>query len=73
MMGPPRKMPSRLSASRILSSDKAERSSSAPPSFAQPDPGLAQRMAETVRLTSRPSHSPVSDLGNGNQTRSGRF
>ncbi|CAD6186977.1 unnamed protein product [Caenorhabditis auriculariae] len=31
MMGPPRKMPSRLSASRILSSDKAERSSSAPP------------------------------------------
>ncbi|CAD6186324.1 unnamed protein product [Caenorhabditis auriculariae] len=31
MMGPPRKMPSRLSASRILSYDKAERSSSAPP------------------------------------------
>ncbi|CAD6184201.1 unnamed protein product [Caenorhabditis auriculariae] len=31
MMGPPRKMPSRPSASRILSSDKAERSSSAPP------------------------------------------
>ncbi|CAD6195648.1 unnamed protein product [Caenorhabditis auriculariae] len=34
MMGPPRKMPSRLSASRIPSSDKAERSSSAPPSDA---------------------------------------
>ncbi|CAD6194159.1 unnamed protein product [Caenorhabditis auriculariae] len=31
MMGPPRKMPSRPSATRILSSDKAERSSSAPP------------------------------------------
>ncbi|CAD6196289.1 unnamed protein product [Caenorhabditis auriculariae] len=31
MMGPPREMPSRLSASRFLSSDKAERSSSAPP------------------------------------------
>ncbi|CAD6186952.1 unnamed protein product [Caenorhabditis auriculariae] len=31
MMGPPRERPSRLSASRILSSDKAERSSSAPP------------------------------------------
>ncbi|CAD6198428.1 unnamed protein product [Caenorhabditis auriculariae] len=31
MMGPPRKMPSRPSASRDLSSDKAERSSSAPP------------------------------------------
>ncbi|CAD6184316.1 unnamed protein product [Caenorhabditis auriculariae] len=34
MMGPPRKMPSRLSASRILSSDKAERGSSAPPIIA---------------------------------------
>ncbi|CAD6198172.1 unnamed protein product [Caenorhabditis auriculariae] len=32
MMGPPRKMPSRLSASRNSSYDKAERSSSAPPS-----------------------------------------
>ncbi|CAD6186469.1 unnamed protein product [Caenorhabditis auriculariae] len=31
MMGPPRKMPSRSSASKILCSDKAERSSSAPP------------------------------------------
>ncbi|CAD6194764.1 unnamed protein product [Caenorhabditis auriculariae] len=31
MMGPPRKMPSRLSASRNFSTDKAERSSSAPP------------------------------------------
>ncbi|CAD6197238.1 unnamed protein product [Caenorhabditis auriculariae] len=31
MMGPPRKMPSRPSASRNLSFDKAERSSSAPP------------------------------------------
>ncbi|CAD6194421.1 unnamed protein product [Caenorhabditis auriculariae] len=47
MMGPPRKMPSRPSASRFLSFDKAERSSSPPPRNFQRTRSVHGRSATT--------------------------